>query len=86
MAENAESDIYVQFPEDIFENTEKLWPVDDNNGRRDEARSKELVVVLLGWAGAEHKYLSKYSDYYLKRGYVKVFIKLIILYLKYKLK
>lgn len=66
-----ESDIYVQFPSESIDETqeslsdaEKLWP--ETPGLK--SQDKKVVVILLGWAGAEHKYLSKYSDFYLKWG------------------
>ncbi|OXA51140.1 Transmembrane protein 53 [Folsomia candida] len=50
---------------------EKIWPVsgyDDKDAAKDTKEDKEIVVILLGWAGSKHKNLSKYSDIYLKRG------------------
>jgi hypothetical protein len=48
--------------------SEKIWPIPGHANKNGDEEDKEVVVVLLGWAGAEHKHLQKYSDIYLKRG------------------
>lgn len=72
-----ELDFHIQFP-----TPEYIAEGDgDGNGNNNAATSsaiwpksseedKEVLVILLGWAGSQHKTLSKYSDIYLKRGYV----------------
>ena len=76
-------DFHIQFPtpklvecngnlsekNDGEEHVEQIWPIpgyqDKDTSQED---NKEVVVVLLGWAGSNHKNLAKYSDIYLKRG------------------
>lgn len=71
MDDNMEPEIHVEFPapssllpeeSPLFE---PIWPSINSTGN---TKDPEIVVILLGWAGAEHKYLCKYSDFYLKRG------------------
>jgi len=69
---------HVQFPkvlnpDEVDVKIERIWPCDQNNKGSDgevslKKKEDDLVIVLLGWAGSEHKYLSKYSDIYLERG------------------
>jgi len=51
---------------------DKIWPIpgydDKDNSKSHEGCDKEVLVILLGWAGSKHKHLAKYSDIYLKRG------------------
>jgi len=53
----------IEYPkiQGTSEDVEVFWPASMNN-------ENALVVVLLGWAGAQDKHLAKYSDIYLSRG------------------
>ncbi|ODN04461.1 Transmembrane protein [Orchesella cincta] len=78
--DDMELEFYIQFPtakdknlnsHDVVngKSEDKIWPVLTSSSDTVEAdREKDVLIVLLGWAGAQHKYLSKYSDYYLNRG------------------
>lgn len=66
---------------------EKIWPIpgyqDKDNLKKDAGDEKEILVILLGWAGSKHKNLAKYSDIYLQRGYVKLMNSRIYEHYKY---
>jgi hypothetical protein len=50
---------------------EKIWPVpgyEDKDTTTATNLDKEVVVIMLGWAGSQHKHVAKYSDIYLRRG------------------
>ncbi|CAG7817541.1 unnamed protein product [Allacma fusca] len=44
----------------------------ENQNTVTAAGDKKTLVVLLGWSGAREKQLAKYSEIYLKRGYIIV--------------
>ncbi|CAL8103514.1 unnamed protein product [Orchesella dallaii] len=78
--DDMELEFYIQFPtpkdknlnsQDVPQKVvedEKIWPVLTSGDKEDTGRENDVLVVLLGWAGAQHRYLAKYSDYYLSRG------------------
>lgn len=37
-----------------------------------EGDRKEPVIILIGWAGCQDKYLAKYSQIYEKKGYTNL--------------
>ena len=53
---------------DSAEDLAPIWPVDGDDAHIPSSEEKDLVVILLGWAGSKDQYLRKYSDIYLKRG------------------
>lgn len=68
--QSIDMDIHVQFPSNDHSDpqSEECEAIFNNYVGGSTKKEREILVVLLGWAGAEHKYLSKYSDFYLKRG------------------
>lgn len=66
----SEFDFHVEFP--IKEENDNNSDTDDliwDLGQGQEGdKEKQVVIVLLGWAGSKNKWLQKYSDIYLKRG------------------
>ncbi|CAG7733902.1 unnamed protein product [Allacma fusca] len=62
-------DFHVEFPTPGESGANLIWPVTDGKEEiKSSDEEKSVLVVLIGWAGAQDKHLAKYSDIYLKRG------------------
>ncbi|CAG7729034.1 unnamed protein product, partial [Allacma fusca] len=57
-------------PEDLDQNCDLAPGHFQNLDIESSGDNKTIVVVLFGWTGAKDKQLEKYSDIYLKRGYI----------------
>jgi len=75
--ENSEFEYHIEFPTPREKNIvggngivgeERIWDSSDSEVTSSEEADKDIVVILIGWAGSKDKYLAKYSDIYLKRG------------------
>jgi hypothetical protein len=69
-------DYHIEYPRNETDGNENkalgrpipIWPVPGFENKDLDEPTKEIVVVVLGWSGSQHKHLAKYSDIYLNRG------------------